>query len=124
MTTEFYFIQLLVTKNTTAAAPVTTSGNATYPSQGIPQGNVTGVMPVFPSGANQLVFARLNINGALMFPTGSNANSYVNLNNTTELTVAFSYPVVGSNAIIDLVAYNTDTLNDHLISFGLIVEVA
>ena len=118
---QFYFMALNVTHNTTASSLVTTAGNSSYPSLNITKGKIVQIMPIFPSGSNQLVYVQLKFNQQIFFPTISQ-NGFINLNDTPNLLLAFTQDLQ-NGGVIDIQGYNTDTTNDHLISFGFVVQV-
>ena len=118
--TKSYWIQLLFPINGTPSSLTTTKNNATYPTLIVPSGKIFDLRPVFPSGSNGLVFVKMQIGGNDVFPSASNLpGNYINLNDTPQILIPFTFKVDISEETVDLVGYNTDTVYPHTITFGI-----
>ncbi len=124
---RIYYISLNVPAGTGSPTnPYSTANNtiSNYPPLVLPLGVIVGIMPIFPSGANELLFAQLvDASGNVIYPTESNQNGYINLTDTAELTVPITYPLTARNNTVNINAFNTDPNNAHLITFGIIMEI-
>lgn len=118
---QFYYMALEINANTAANNLTTTAGNGTYPSLNVPKGKIIQIMPIFPSGSNQLVYVRLKFNQQIFFPSISQ-NGFINLNDTPNLLLGFTKDLQ-EGGVIDVEGYNTDTANNHTVSFGFVVQV-